>query len=63
MKETFPDLPGWTFDIREVSAGMYEVVVTDTNGYFRAKMTGQLDDLILKHTREFIHEMLACLKE
>lgn len=25
MKTQFPDLPGWTFEVEEVSFGMYEV--------------------------------------
>ncbi len=25
MKKTFPSLPDWTFDVDEVSAGVYEV--------------------------------------
>ena len=26
MKKTFPSLPDWTFDVDEVSAGVYEVI-------------------------------------
>jgi hypothetical protein len=32
MKRTFDDLPGWTFHIDEVSAGVYEVVGRDARG-------------------------------
>jgi hypothetical protein len=32
MKKTFPELPGWIFDIGEVSAGVYEVMGRDKNG-------------------------------
>lgn len=32
MKRTFPDLPGWSFDIDEVSAGVYQVIATDEEG-------------------------------
>jgi hypothetical protein len=29
MKRTFPDLPGWSFEIDEVSASVYQVIGTD----------------------------------
>ena len=32
MKKTFPDLPSWSFDMDEVSAGVYEVVGSDIRG-------------------------------
>ena len=32
MKRTFLDLPGWSFDIDEVSAGVYQVIATDEEG-------------------------------
>lgn len=32
MKQTFPELPKWKFDIDEVSAGVYRVIGTHTNG-------------------------------
>ena len=33
MKQTFPDVPGWTFEIDEVSANVYEVKGTDSVGH------------------------------
>jgi hypothetical protein len=33
MKKTFPDLPGWAFDMDEVSASVYEVVGRDRQGH------------------------------
>lgn len=32
MRKQFPELPDWTFEIREVSAGVYEVIARDTRG-------------------------------
>ncbi len=46
MKWTFPDLPEWTFDLDEVSAGVYEVIGTDRAGHrVQAKGT-DLDKLV-----------------
>ena len=33
MKETFEDLPGWTFEIREVSANAYKATGSDSAGH------------------------------
>ncbi|MFH1870117.1 MAG: hypothetical protein ABIG36_05790 [Pseudomonadota bacterium] len=32
MIRTLPDLPGWSFDIDEVSAGVYQIMATDKKG-------------------------------
>jgi hypothetical protein len=32
MSSTFDDLPGWTFDIQEISMGSYQIVAKDTAG-------------------------------
>ena len=32
MRRTFADLPEWSFDIDEVSAGVYRVIAIDKNG-------------------------------
>ncbi|WP_168118461.1 hypothetical protein [Acidocella sp. MX-AZ02] len=32
-RKTYPDLPNWTFEIDEVSAGVYEVVARDHIGH------------------------------
>jgi len=31
--KSYPDLPDWTFEITEVSAGVYEVVASDRAGH------------------------------
>jgi hypothetical protein len=33
MKTAFPDLPNWTFETEEVSAGVYEITGSDTAGH------------------------------
>jgi hypothetical protein len=33
MKETFEDLPGWTFEIREVSANAFKATGSDGAGH------------------------------
>jgi hypothetical protein len=39
-KQSFQDLPGWTFEIEEVSANVYEITGTDRAGRsFNAKGT------------------------
>lgn len=32
MKKVYDDYPGWIFEVREVSAAVYEVVASDLNG-------------------------------
>jgi len=33
MNRTFLELPGWIFDVDEVSAGVYQVVASDIKGH------------------------------
>jgi hypothetical protein len=33
VKKEFPSLPEWTFDINEVSYGVYEVIGRDKHGH------------------------------
>jgi hypothetical protein len=46
MKKTYPDLPQWTFDIDEVSAGVYEVIGKDTTGHVVSSKGIDVDLLI-----------------
>ena len=32
MKKVYPELPDWTFDVNEVSAGVYEVLGRSSRG-------------------------------
>jgi hypothetical protein len=51
MKQTFPDLPGWTFEIDEVSANVYEVIATDSVGH-RVQVKGTDPDVLLEDARK-----------
>jgi hypothetical protein len=51
MKKTFADLPGWSFDVREVSAGVYEVVGTDARG-LRVEAKGTDPDRLISQCKQ-----------
>ena len=51
MKQTFPDVPGWTFKIDEVSANVYEVKGTDSVGH-KLQMKGTDPDALLEDARK-----------
>jgi hypothetical protein len=51
MNKTFPELPGWSFHLEEVSAGVYEVVGTDGFGHRVSSKGIDLDEL-LRECRE-----------
>jgi len=46
MKKSFPDLPGWTFEMDEVSAGVYEVVGHDVSGNKVSSKGIELDKIV-----------------
>lgn len=46
MIKTFLDLPGWNFDMDEVSAGVYEVVAKDAKGHRISLKGTNLDEVI-----------------
>jgi hypothetical protein len=48
MKKVFPDLPGWSFDLEEVSAGVYEVVGSDQLGRVVSAKGTDLDEITIK---------------
>ena len=50
MRQTFPELPKWTFDIDEVSAGVYRVIGTHLNGY-RVQVEGTDPENLLEECR------------
>jgi hypothetical protein len=54
MKTAFPDLPDWTFETKEVSAGVYEITGINTAGHrVSAKGTElELDRLIEQCKKE-----------
>jgi hypothetical protein len=51
MNQLFPDLPGWTFEIEEVSANVYEVTGMDAVGH-RVQMKGTDPDALLEDARK-----------
>jgi hypothetical protein len=46
MKKVFPDLPDWTFDMDEVSAGVYEVIGQDVLGHYLSVKGIDLDAIL-----------------
>ena len=51
MKKVFPDLPGWTFEMDEVSAEVYGVIATDELGREVSATGLDLDALLEKCRR------------
>ena len=51
MKQTFPDVPGWSFEIEEVSANVYEVIGKDSGGH-TVQMKGTDPDALLEDARK-----------
>lgn len=50
MSRTFPDLPEWSFDIDEVSAGVYQIIATDRQGR-RISKTGIDPEALIQECR------------
>jgi len=48
----FPELPGWEFQMEEVSAGVYEVKGSDAEGRRVSAIGTDLDELIAKCRRD-----------
>lgn len=51
MKNEFPELPGWSFEIDEQSAGVYHITATEKSGR-TFEMNGTDRDLLLSECRE-----------
>ena len=51
MKKEFPELPGWSFEVEELSAGGYRIVGTETGGK-SLDMTGTDYDSLLEDCKE-----------
>ena len=58
MKKTFADLPDWSFEVREVSAGVFEVTGTDGADH-RAQMEGTNYDALLYNARNAITQLAS----
>lgn len=57
MKHFFEDLPGWTFEIEEVSANVFELVGTDGSGR-RVEMRGGDEEALLEDGISTVKSML-----
>lgn len=49
---SFTDLPGWIFEIAEVSAGLFKVTGTDVHGR-RVEASGIDDESVLNDCKKF----------
>ena len=58
MAQKFTDLPGWTFDVDEVSANVYKVVGRDAVGRTFEK-SGFDPDQLLEEAKEYARQVLA----
>jgi DUF917 family protein len=56
MTKRFPELPDWTFEIDEVSAGVYQVTATDSRGR-RVQLTGTDYDALIRDARSAACQM------
>jgi hypothetical protein len=61
MGRTFAELPGWSFEVREKSAGVYESVGTDAQGH-RVQNTGTDTEAVLDECRDMAVRVVAELR-
>jgi len=54
MTRTYPELPGWKFELDEVSAGVYEVVGRDRAGHVVQSKGIDPDELLEKCRKEAV---------
>lgn len=57
MSVKYQDLPGWTFEVDEVSAGVYKVVGSDSDGHTVEK-TGTGPDELLEQCKVWAYELI-----
>jgi len=60
MKKTFSDLPGWSFEVHEVSAGVYEMTGADALGH-RVQSKGTDYEALVSECREAVAKMATRL--
>jgi hypothetical protein len=51
VKQSFLEVPGWTFEVEEVSANVYEVTATDVAGR-RVQVKGTDPDALLEDAKK-----------
>jgi hypothetical protein len=61
MRKQFPELPGWQFDLDEVSASVYEVIGEDRFGH-RISAKGTDPDALLEQCRKEALRMVADIR-
>ncbi|MDF9826407.1 hypothetical protein M2447_000488 [Ereboglobus sp. PH5-10] len=62
MNLTFKEIPGWTFDVDEVSANVFKVVGRD--GFGRSfEKTGLNPDGLLEEAKQYVLKTIAELDE
>ena len=62
MAQTFPELPDWTFDADEVSAGVYKAYGRDLAGR-SVELTGFDPDELIERCRQAALEMMAASRK
>jgi hypothetical protein len=61
MSCTFAELPGWSFEATETSAGVYKIIGTDVRGH-RVESTGTDTTALLDECREMAARVVAQLQ-
>jgi len=61
MAESFTEIPGWRFDVDEVSACVYKVTAEDTVGRTFEK-SGLDPDALLEEAKQYAVKVIADLK-
>ena len=56
MISRFPELPGWEFQMEEVSAGVYEVKGSDAQGRRVSAIGTDIDELIARCRSEAVNQ-------
>jgi hypothetical protein len=62
MGITFKEIPGWNFEVDEVSAGVYKVSGKDELGR-SVEMTGTDPDALLEESKKYAEGILADSKK
>jgi hypothetical protein len=62
MSRTFPELPEWSFDADEVSAGVYRAVGRDRLGR-NVEATGIDPDVLIEDCRRAARELMAKISD
>jgi hypothetical protein len=62
MAQQFSELPGWTFDADEVSAGVYQAFGRDRNGR-SVEATGLDPEALIEKCRQAALQMMADAKK